>query len=316
MKFAFLVDAPDSLKAGKDSSVALMRAAFRRGHDIALFEQRQLYFREGEVVARVADVHLHDDNEVWYSVQQTRWQALNRFDAVLMRKDPPVETEYLYATQLLELAQGQGARVLNAPDALRDLNEKLAILRFPQWTAPTLVSCDMDELRRFAAEKRDVIFKPLDGMGGMEVFRVREDGLNLNTILETLTRMETRTIMAQQYIPAIAAGDKRVFLVDGEPLPWALARIPAPGETRGNLAAGGRGVAQPLSPRDWEIANSVGASFKQTDVLLVGLDIIGDWLTEINITSPTGLVDLSRETGQDMTARVVDALERRCGTTR
>ena len=313
MKFAFLIDAPDALKANKDSSVALMRTAFRRGHDIALFEQRQLYYREGEVVAQVSDVRLHDDNEAWYSVQQTRWQALNGFDAVLMRKDPPVETEYLYATQLLELAQGQGARVLNAPDALRDLNEKLAILRFPQWTAPTLVSCDMDELRRFATDKRDVIFKPLDGMGGMEVFRVREDGLNLNAILESLTRQGTRTIMAQQYIPAIAAGDKRVFLVDGEPLPWALARIPAPGETRGNLAAGGRGVAQALSPRDWEIAYSVGASFKQTDVLLVGLDIIGDWLTEINITSPTGLVDLSRETGQDMTARVVDALERRCG---
>ncbi len=312
MKFALLIDAPDTLKPAKDSSISIMRELFRRGHTVTIFEQRQMCYRAGQVVAWVTEVALSDDDTVWYTARQADWQALTAFDVVLMRKDPPVETEYLYATQLLELAQRAGARILNAPDALRDLNEKLAILRFPQWIVPTLVSSDMIELRRFAQEMRDVIFKPLDGMGGMEIFRVREDGLNLNAILETLTRQETRTIMAQQYIPAISAGDKRVFLLDGEPLPWALARIPAQGETRGNLAAGGRGVAQPLSARDWEIARSVGAGLKGMNVFLVGLDIIGDWLTEINITSPTGLVELTRETGQNMAAPVVDALERRC----
>ncbi|MDA8328642.1 MAG: glutathione synthase [Betaproteobacteria bacterium] len=311
MKFIFLIDQIDSLKVYKDSSIAMMREAAQRKHQVFVMHQSDLMWREGRVSAMATRLILTDNDESWYSIQDKIPQPLNEFDAVLVRKDPPFETEYLYATQLLDLAQRAGARVFNAPGALRDFNEKLAIARFPTLIAPTLVSCNAEVLRGFAQEMGDVILKPLDGMGGMQVFRVRPDGLNLNAILETLTQNETRTIMAQKYIPAINAGDKRIFMIDGEPVPYALARIPAEGETRANLAAGGQGVAQLLSARDREIAETVGPGLKAAGLLLVGLDVIGDYLTEINVTSPTGFVELSRETGINFTALFMDALENR-----
>jgi glutathione synthase len=316
MKFIFLIDQIDSLKVYKDSSIAIMREAALRNHEVFVMHQSDLVCRQGRVSALATRLTLTDNDASWYSIQDKTTQSLNEFDAVLVRKDPPFETEYLYATQLLDLAQQAGARVFNAPGALRDFNEKLAITRFPALIVPTLVSCNAEVLRGFAQEMGDVILKPLDGMGGMQVFRVRPDGLNLNAILETLTQNETRTIMAQQYIPAISAGDKRIFMINGEPVPYALARIPAEGETRANLAAGGQGVAQLLSARDREIAETVGPHLKAAGLLLVGLDVIGDYLTEINVTSPTGFVELSRETGINFTAMFVDALEneveRRC----
>jgi glutathione synthase len=315
MKFIFLIDHLESLKVYKDSSIAIMREATQRKHEVFVMHQSDLMWREGRVSALATRLILTDNDADWYSIQDKTTQPLNAFDAVLVRKDPPFETEYLYATQLLDLAQQAGARVFNAPGALRDFNEKLAIARFPTLIAPTLVSCSADVLRRFAQEMGDVILKPLDGMGGMQVFRVRPDGLNLNAILETLTQNETRTIMAQQYIPAISAGDKRIFMINGEPVPYALARIPAEGETRANLAAGGQGVAQLLSARDREIADTVGPTLKAAGLLLVGLDVIGDYLTEINVTSPTGFVELNRETGINFTAMFMAALENRVDQT-
>lgn len=312
MKLLLLLDPLDTLKPYKDSSVAIMRAAARRKHAPHAAGPGDLLWRDGAVWARTRALHVSDDDAHWYDAAGPQLQPLSGFDAVLMRKDPPFDSEYLYATQLLSLAQAQGAKVFNAPDALRDFNEKLAILRFPQWIAPTLVSRDMSELKAFASQHGDVIFKPLDGMGGMEVFRVREDGLNLNAILETLTRQESRTIMAQRYLPQIRDGDKRVLLIDGEVVPWALARMPAEGETRANLAAGGRGVAQPLDAREREIAEGLAPQLRAAGLLLVGLDMIGGHLTEINVTSPTGLVEIFAQSGCDAAAMVVDALERRC----
>ncbi len=312
MKFALILDPLDGLAVYKDSSIAIMREAARRGHEVFVLQQHDLCWRASRVSARVTRIEPSDDNAAWYKPQETAWRDLRDFDAVLMRKDPPFETEYLYATQLLDLAQQEGARVFNAPAALRGFNEKLAILRFPELIVPTLVSRDANELRDFARAMGDVILKPLDGMGGMDVFRVRSDGLNLNAILENLTRNETRTIMAQQYIPAVTAGDKRIFVIDGEPAPFALARIPLAGETRANLAAGGRGVAQRLSDRDRYIAHSVGSTLREAGLLLVGLDVIGDYLTEINVTSPTGMVEIGAQTESNVAALFLDALERRC----
>ncbi len=312
MNLLLLLDPLNTLKPYKDTSVAIMRAAARRQHAVHAAGPGDLLWRDGAVWARTHVLRVSDEDAHWYDAAEPKLQPLAGFDAVLMRKDPPFDSEYLYATQLLSLAQAQGAKVFNAPDALRDFNEKLAILRFPQWIAPTLVSRSMNELKAFASQYGDVIFKPLDGMGGMEVFRVREDGLNLNAILETLTRQESRTIMAQRYLPQIRDGDKRVLLIDGEVVPWALARMAAEGETRANLAAGGRGVAQPLDAREREIAEGLAPQLRAAGLLLVGLDMIGGWLTEINVTSPTGLVEIFAQSGCDAAAMVVDALERRC----
>jgi glutathione synthase len=237
--------------------------------------------------------------------------ALSEFDAVIQRKDPPFDMEYVYGTYLLEQAERQGARVFNKPQAIRDHNEKLSIAQFSQFTSPTLVSSSSTHLRAFHAEHGDVIFKPLDGMGGAGIFRVRDDGLNLGSIIETLTENGARTIMAQKYIPAIVKGDKRVLVIDGKPVPFALARIPQAGEVRGNLAAGGTGVAQPLSDRDREIAESLGPVLAARGLLLVGLDVIGDFLTEVNVTSPTCFQEITDQTGFDVAAMFIDAVERR-----
>jgi len=310
MRIAIILDPLEHIKTYKDSTFAIMREAARRGHGLFVMEQADLWLEDGEVLARVRRLTLVDDALAWYSVKEAQTHALTDFDWVLMRKDPPFDMEYVYSTYLLELAERAGARILNRPAAIRDYNEKLSIARFPRFMAPTLVSRDMARIRAFIAKQGEAVIKPLDAMGGTSVFRTSLLDPNLNVIVETMTRMGTRTVMTQRYIPEIALGDKRILLIDGEPVPWALARIPRPGETRGNLAAGGRGVAQPLSARDREIAETVGPVLKQAGLFLVGLDVIGDWLTEINVTSPTGMQEITAQTGFDVAALFLDALER------
>jgi glutathione synthase len=254
MKIAFLADPLSGFKIYKDSTFAMMREAARRGHQIYAFEQRHMVLEEGVVTADVVEIELTGDPDEWYRAGEAQTLRLSEFDAVIQRKDPPFDMEYVYGTYLLELAERQGARVFNKPSAIRDHNEKLAIGQFSEFTSPTLVTSSPTRLRAFHAEHGDVILKPLDGMGGAGIFRVRDDGLNLGSIIETLTENGTRTIMAQKYIPAIVKGDKRVLVIDGKPVPFVLARIPQGGEVRGNLAAGGVGVAQPISSREREIA--------------------------------------------------------------
>ena len=309
MRIAFVVDPLKKLKAYKDSSIFMMREAVKRGHDVYAFEAGELALSRGNVVANATQLSVHEDNDHWYREIATSETRLADFGAVLMRKDPPFDQEYLYATLLLELAEKQGARVVNRAASLRDYNEKLSIAKFPQFTAPTLVSKSMVRLQAFIDEHGDVIVKKLDGMGGTSIFRVRADDPNRNAIIEVQTLNGTETIMAQRYIPEIAKGDKRVLVIDGQPVPFCLARIPKEGETRGNLAAGGRGVAQPLATRDREIAVALGPQLMADGLTVVGLDIIGDYLTEVNVTSPTCLVEIYEQAGFNAAALVIDALE-------
>jgi len=313
MKIAFLADPLASFKIWKDSTYAMMAEAARRGHEVYAFEQKDMAMDDGAIVANVACITLvgsDNDPKHWYSASAPVEQPLTAFDAIIKRKDPPFDMEYVYATYLLELAELQGARVFNRPGAVRSHNEKLAIAQFPQFIAPTLVSSDESRLRAFHVADKDIILKPLDGMGGTGVFRIREDGLNLGSVIETLTANGTRTIMAQRYIPEISMGDKRILLIDGKVVPYALARIPQAGEVRGNLAAGGTGVAQPLSVRDREIAETLAPILAKRGLLLVGLDVIGDWLTEINVTSPTCFREITQQTGFDVAGLFLDSLER------
>jgi len=310
LSLLFIVDPLDDLKAYKDSSIAMMREAARRGHDIWTCLQPSLRWRDGKVTAHCSLLSLTDGNAPWYALREEGAHDLAEFDAVLMRKDPPFDAEYLYSTHLLEAAQRAGARVFNAPRALRDHNEKLAITEFSEFAVPTLVSRDADALRAFHAEFGDIVVKPLDGMGGAGVFRIRRDDANLNVILETITQLGARMVMAQRFIPAIRDGDKRVLLIDGQPVPYALARIPKAGETRGNLAAGGTGRAQPLSETDRAIAARLGPVLAARGLLLVGLDVIGEHLTEVNVTSPTCFVEITEQTGFNVAAMFIDALER------
>ena len=309
LSLLFILDPLGELKAYKDSSVAMMREAARRGHDVWACLQPALRWRDGRVTATAHRLELGADDHDWYRVVETGSHELSTFDAVLMRKDPPFDSEYLYSTHLLEAAERGGARVFNAARALRDHNEKLAITEFAQFAVPTLVAREPEALRAFQAEFGDVILKPLDGMGGAGIFRVRTGDPNLNVILETITQLGTRTVMAQRYIPEIRDGDKRVLLIGGRPVPHALARIPQPGESRGNLAAGGTGRAQPLSESDLRIAAALGPVLAARGLLLVGLDVIGSHLTEINVTSPTCFVEITQQTGFDVAAMFVDALE-------
>jgi glutathione synthase len=309
MRIAFIVDPLEKLKAYKDSSIFMMREAANRGHDIYAFEAGELALSRGDVVAHATQLAVHIDNEHWYRPIATSEMKLTEFGAVLMRKDPPFDQEYLYATLLLGLAEAQGVRVVNRAASLRDYNEKLAIAKFPQFTAPTLVTKSMSRIHAFIDEHEDVIVKKLDGMGGTSIFRVRMDDPNRNAIIEVQTVEGRESIMAQRYIPEIAQGDKRVLVIDGRAVPYCLARIPKAGETRGNLAAGGRGVAQPLSARDREIAEALGPQLKADGLTIVGLDIIGDYLTEVNVTSPTCLVEIFEQAGFNAAALVIDALE-------
>ncbi|TFW32113.1 glutathione synthase [Massilia horti] len=309
MKIAFLADPLSGFKTYKDSTFAMMREASRRGHAIYAFEQHDMAIEQGVATAEVAEITLTGELDDWYCAGPGESVPLSSFDAIIQRKDPPFDMEYVYGTYMLELAERQGARVFNKPSAIRDHNEKLAITQFSQFTAPTLVSQSVSRLRAFHAEHGDVIFKPLDGMGGAGIFRIKDDGMNLGSVLETLTVNGTRTIMAQKYIPEIVKGDKRVLLIGGKPVPFALARIPQAGEVRGNLAAGGMGVAQPLSSRDYAIAEALGPVLVERGLLLVGLDVIGDFLTEVNVTSPTCFQEITDQTGFDVAAMFIDAVE-------
>jgi glutathione synthase len=310
MKIAFCADPLSSFKTYKDSTYAMMEEAAGRGHTLYAFQHRDLAFESGKVSARVARIALTGDTDDWYRADPAASMPLTAFDVVLERTDPPFDMEYIYATYLLELAEAEGARILNRPGAVRDHNEKLAIARYPRFICPTLVSNDLARIRAFHAQHRDVILKPLDGMGGAGIFRVREDGLNLGSVIETLTHNGVRTIMVQRFIPQIAEGDKRVLLIGGKPVPHCLARIPQGSEVRGNLAAGGLGVARPLSARDLEIGEALGPDLLKRGLLLVGLDIIGDYLTEINVTSPTCFQEIRQQTGFNVAGMLIDALER------
>ncbi len=313
MKIAFLADPLAGFKTYKDSTFAMMREAARRGHEIYAFEQSDMALEEGIVSANVQRITLTGELRDWFRADAPVETRLSAFDAVLQRKDPPFDMEYVYATYLLELAEKQGARVFNKPSAIRDHNEKLAIAQFSEFTSPTLVSSDSARLRAFHAKHGDVIFKPLDGMGGAGIFRIKSDGMNLGSVIETLSENGARTIMAQRYIPEIVKGDKRILVIGGKPVPFALARIPQGDEIRGNLAAGGVGVAQPLSERDREIGETLGPVLAERGLLLVGLDVIGSCLTEVNVTSPTCFQEITDQSGFDVAAMFIDALEQQAG---
>jgi glutathione synthase len=306
----FVADPLESFKPYKDSTFAMMREAAARGHTLSACTPQDLRWRRGEAVtAQVRDIELTGTEGAWFRTLRAGRMALSDAGAVLMRKDPPFDSEYFYATHLLGQAEREGARVFNRPQALRDHPEKLAILEFPQFIAPTLVTRDEADVRQFHDEHRDIILKPLDGMGGMGIFRVGPDGLNLGSIVESLNRGGAQTLMVQKYLTAISEGDKRVLVIGGVPVPWVLARIPQGSEIRGNLAAGGKGVAQPLGEREREIACAVGPVLAARGLLLAGLDVIGDCLTEINVTSPTCFQEIAQQSGHDVAKVWVDALE-------
>ena len=313
MNILFIADDMATFKVYKETTYVMMREAAKRGHRLFHCYSQDLHIAGGVVATQVRAFDFlgakDDHDHAWFDLQAAQTVALKDFSAVIMRTDPPFNMQYLYATQLLTLAAEQGASVLNSGQAMRDFNEKLAILNFSQFTAPTLVTTSDTQVREFLAEHGDIILKPLDGMGGMGIFRLRPDDANIGSILETLMLNNTRTIMAQRYIPEIVHGDKRVLVINGKPLPYALARIPQNGETRGNLAAGGKGVAQDMSARDMEIAEALAPELMRRGIVLAGLDIIGDCLTEVNVTSPTGFQEIMKQTGLDVAALFIDAVE-------
>jgi glutathione synthase len=292
----------------KDSSLAMLLAAQARGWSLFYMEQHDLYLRDGKARARGRPLQVFHDPKHWFHLDDQQDLALHELDVVLMRKDPPFDNEFLYCTHLLEQAEREGLLVVNRPQSLRDCNEKLFATQFPHCTPPTLVSRRVDILREFASEQRDIILKPLDGMGGSSIFRHRAGDPNLSVILETLTAHGSQQIMAQRYLPAIKDGDKRILMIDGEPVPYCLARIPAHGETRGNLAAGGRGEARPLTERDRWIAAQVGPTLREKGLLFVGLDVIGEHLTEINVTSPTCIREIDAAFHTDIAGQLMEAI--------
>ena len=311
MNLLFIIDPPESLKAYKDTTVCLMRAAQRRGHAVHACQQEGIAWRGNAVAAQATHLRLADNDEDWYRSDGRTQRALHEYGAVLMRKDPPFDMEYVASTWLLSEAERQGARVFNAPQALRDHNEKFAIAEFAHLCAPSLVSRDMAQLQAFIEEQRDAVLKPLSGMGGAGIFRVRHDDPNRNVIVETVSALGAASVMAQRYIPEIARGDKRIIVIDGKPAPHVLARIPKAGETRGNLAVGGTGVAQPLSARDRQIAEAIGPALAARGILFAGLDVIGEYLTEINVTSPTCMREIQDQTGFDAADLFLQALEQK-----
>jgi glutathione synthase len=312
---AVLMDPISSIKIVKDTTFAMLLEAARRGHRLFYLEQGDLALRDGEPWARLRELTVKDDPAGWFTLGEGRWTDLREVDTVLMRKDPPVDAQFIYDTMVLEAAQRGGVQVVNDPQALRDCNEKLFALQFPQCMAPTLVAREPAELRRFVAEHGDAVLKPLDGMGGRGIFRVKDGDKNLNSMLETLLGGDAhgegrQFAIAQKFIPQISAGDKRILLVDGEPVPYALARIPQGNEFRGNLAAGGRGEGVPLSERDRWIAAEVAPQLRRRGLRFVGLDVIGDYLTEINVTSPTCVRELDHQFGLNIAGLLFDAIEK------
>ncbi|GIX38392.1 MAG: glutathione synthetase [Silanimonas sp.] len=308
-QLAVVMDPIGSIKIVKDSTFAMLLEAQRRGWTLQYVLPGSLGLRGGEAGARLAPLSVRDDPAGWFTLGEPVWRPLAVMDRVLMRKDPPVDADYLHDTQVLSAAEAQGARVTNAPGGLRDLNEKLAALLFPDCIPPTLVSREAAEFRAFAAEQGEIVLKPLDGMGGRSVFRSHHGDPNLNVILETLTGNGRHLAMAQRFLPQIALGDKRILLIDGEPVPYCLARIPQGSEFRGNLAAGGRGEVRPLSERDREIAARVGPEMRRRGMRFVGLDVIGDCLTEVNVTSPTCIREIDAGAGLNIAGLLFDALE-------
>jgi len=314
LSVAVLMDPIRAIKIAKDTTFAMLLEAQRRGHALLYMEQGDLAVRDGRAWARLAPLTVQDDPSGWFSLGEARWQELAEVDVVLMRKDPPVDAQFVYDTMVLSLAQRAGVMVVNDPQALRDCNEKMYALDFGQCMAPTLLSRDKADLRRFVAEHGEVVLKPLDGMGGRGIFRVRSGDSNLNSMLETLLSGglhggQAQFVMAQKFIPQISAGDKRILLVDGEPVPYALARIPQGDEFRGNLAAGGRGEGVPLSERDRWIVSQVAPELRRRGLWFVGLDVIGDYLTEINITSPTCARELDKQFGLNICGQLFDVIE-------
>ena len=310
MNILFIVDPLASFKIKKDTSFAMMREAQKRGYKVSACEVPHIQWQRGECVkAQVQDLQLTGDASAWYEVTAERQAWLKDFDAIIMRKDPPFDSEYFYATHLLSQAEREGAKVFNKASALRDHPEKLAIMEFPQFIGPTLVTRSAEAIKAFHAEHQDIILKPLDGMGGMGIFRVGADGMNLGSIIETLNLDGAQSVMVQKFLPAIAQGDKRVLIIGGKPVPFCLARIPQGGEVRGNLAAGGKGVAQPITDNDRSIAEAIGPILAARGLLLIGLDIIGTSVTEINVTSPTCFQEIFDQTGCDVASIFIDALE-------
>jgi glutathione synthase len=309
MKIAFAADPLSDFNLKKDSTYAMMREAAARGHELHAFGHSDMIVSDGRVLVNVSRIALTGEAGSWFRVEEQRLRPLSDVDVVVERTDPPFNMEYIYATYLLELAESQGARVVNRPAAIRNHNEKLAITGFPQFTAPTLVTSDAAQVRAFHAAHRDIILKPLDGMGGTGIFRVRDDGMNLGAITETLTADGTRTIMVQRYIPEIVDGDRRVLLIGGQVVPFCLARVPQAGEVRGNLAAGGTGIALPISAREREIGEALAPVLQERGLMLVGLDVIGHYLTEINVTSPTCFQEIRQQTGFDVAGMFIDTLE-------
>lgn len=310
MKILFILDPLDSIKTYKDTSYAMMQEAVARGHQLGVMQQEDLIWKSGHVISYTQSLELTGDAASWYRAGERTAGSLTDYDCVIMRKDPPFDMEYVYSTYLLELGEKQGARIFNRPGTIRDFNEKLSIAKFAQFTTPTLVTRQESLIREFAAEHGDIILKPLDGMGGASIFRLQPNDPNLGVVIETLTLYGRRTVMAQRYVPEISDGDKRVLVIDGTPVPFTLARFPKEGEHRGNLAAGGRGVAMPITDREREIAETLGPELKAQGLLLVGLDVIGGILTEVNVTSPTCMREIHDQAGCNVAALFVDALER------
>lgn len=312
MRVLFIADPMNGFKTYKDTTYAMMREMAQRGWVLYHALANQLSVQAEWVVANACEFNFigakDDHNHQWFRCLSTQLQVLHSFDAVIMRTDPPFDMQYLYATQLLTLAEQQGAHIYNSGQAMRDFNEKLAILNFSELTAPTIVTTRAVDIRSFLDQHLDIIIKPLDGMGGMGIFRLTQQDPNIGSILEMLMHMDQRTIMAQRYIPEIIHGDKRILIIDGQVIPYALARIPKSGETRGNLAVGGKGVAQPLSDRDYVIAKTIAPELVRRGIMLAGLDVIGDYLTEINVTSPTGFQEITTQTRCNVAAIFADAI--------
>jgi glutathione synthase len=308
-KLGVIMDPIASINYKKDSTLAMLWEAKARGWQIFYMEQKNLFFRENQVFANSKTLNVFKDPAHWFEFGNERCIALDELDIILMRKDPPLDLEYIYTTYLLEHVEKNGVRIINKPQSLRDANEKLFTLWFPQCCPPTLVTRDINILRGFLQEQQDIVCKPLDAMGGAKVFRLRFPDENASVIFETLTEYGTQMTMAQRYIPAIKQGDKRILLVNGEAIPYALARIPASGELRGNLAAGGHGVVQPLTERDQWICQQIGSVLREKGLLFVGIDVIGDYLTEINVTSPTCIREIDEQTNSAVSARLFDFFE-------
>ena len=309
LRIGVLMDPISGINTKKDTTLGLLRAAANAGHELVYLEQQDLFIKAGETFANLQPLQVFDNDDHWYSLEDAYTASLSSLDVVLMRKDPPFDMEFFFTTQLLEDAERRGTLIVNRCESLRNCNEKLFATQFPQCCPPLLVSRDQSALKQFHSEHGDVIYKPLDGMGGQSIFRVSENDPNLNVILETITKNGRETIMAQRYLPEIKAGDKRILMVNGEAVPFCLARLPMAGENRGNLAAGGSGVVQPLSKRDQWIAAQVGPTLRKKGLLFVGLDVIGDYLTEINVTSPTCMREIDRTENTQIAEKVIASIE-------